>query len=92
MKKTYKGWQNIITVIVKEDVSVPVFNMLLEDCINELMCSGRCCEGDSRFMVLMNQTKVDHAFDLMSEINYIIQSHKSDVSENVCTRYQVAMI
>lgn len=89
--KHYTGWQNVITVISKETLAVPIFNMLFEDMVNELMVTGRCCEKNADIMVLMNQTKVDAAFDLMSEMNYIIQAHKTDVSNDVVTRYQVAM-
>lgn len=78
--RSIQGWQGVITVMVKKPMPVAVFNDKLYSLVG-ILTSQKLPYIDTIDLKVYMNTKFGPDFNLVSELNYIVQCYTMDESK-----------
>lgn len=78
--RSIQGWQGIITVMVKKPMPAAVFHSKLYSLVG-ILASQKMPYIDTADLKVYMNTKFEPDFNLVSEINYIVQCYTMDESK-----------
>jgi hypothetical protein len=80
MQNNIQGWQGVITVIVKKPMPAAVFHSKIYSLVG-ILASQKLPYIDTVDLKVYMNTKFGPDFNLVSEINYIVQCYAMDESK-----------